>query len=200
MTATTFTARPRPRLLGLTDPATYRRTLHLLLDLPIGVATFSVAVALVSTSVSLAITLIGLPLLAITLLAGRGMGQLERARARALLDVHVPEPDAAPRGWRRLTDTTGWRSIGYAVVMLPIGVMTSTVAATGWSVAASMFAYPAYAPFLDDSSVTVGSVTFGGWGAQLVTSLIGLALLLMMPSIVRGLARIDAAAVRRLLH
>ena len=63
----------------------------------------------------------------------------------------------------------------------------------------SALLYPVYAPFLDQSSVTVNSLTIGGAGWQIATSLAGAVLLLVMPAVVRGLARLDAAAVRRLL-
>ena len=72
MTATTLGGQ-RLRRLTLADPATYRTTAHLLLDLPIGIATFTIAVTLLSTSAALAITLIGLPLLALTLVAAQWM-------------------------------------------------------------------------------------------------------------------------------
>ena len=45
---TTIAARPRraEHTLGLLDPATYRRSLHLLPDLPLGIVTFTVATTL----------------------------------------------------------------------------------------------------------------------------------------------------------
>lgn len=120
----------------------------------------------------------------------------------------VPQ-DAAPgrrrraagiaAGWRRLADPAGWRAVAYAVAILPLGIFTSTVALTGWTTAVSALLYPVYAPFLDQSSVTVNSLTIGGAGWQIATSLAGAVLLLVMPAVVRGLARLDAAAVRRLL-
>lgn len=199
MSATTVPTQANSRHLALADPATYRRTLHLVLDLPIGVATFTVAVTLVSTGAALAITIVGLPLLAATLLVARCMGRVERTRARSLLGVDVADPPASPRGLRRLSDPAGWRAVGYAVVMLPLGVVTSTVAMTGWATALSALAYPAYAPFLDHSSVSINDVIISGPGWQIATSLTGAVLLLVMPTVVRGLARLDAAAVRRLL-
>lgn len=199
MSTETYASPRRRHWFGLTGKETYKQTLHLLLDLPIGIATFTVAVSLVTTSAALVVTLIGLPLLAASLVAAREMAKLERARARLLLGVDLPEPAAVPSGRRRLTDATGWRAVAYAVVMLPLGVATSTIAVTGWSTAATALVYPAYAPFLDKSSVTVGSTTIGGPGWQVATSVAGAVLLLSMPAIVRGLARLDIAVMRRLL-
>jgi hypothetical protein len=75
---TTIAARPRraEHTLGLLDPATYRRSLHLLLDLPLGIVTFTVATTLLALSAGLAITLVGVPLLMLTLLAARLFGRL----------------------------------------------------------------------------------------------------------------------------
>ena len=200
MTATTV-ATQRFRRLAIADPATYRRTLHLLLDLPIGIATFTVAVTLLSVSAALFITLVGLPLLMATLYSTRWLARFERARAHTLLGVEVPPNDAtaSARGWRRLTDPAAWRAVGYAVVMLPVGIVTSVTAITGWSVALAMFAYPAYQPFADHSSRTVGSANLGAAGWQVATSVTGFALLLVMPTVVRALAALDATVVRRLL-
>src|SRR4051812_11091000 len=131
MTTTTI-ATQRFRPLAIADPATYRMTAHLLLDLPIGIATFTIAVSLVSTSVALAITLIGLPLLAMTLVAAKWMARFERARARSLLGINVTEPaSTSPRWWQRVTDPDGWRAVAYAIVMLPLGIVTSVTVVTG---------------------------------------------------------------------
>jgi hypothetical protein len=199
MTATTITSR-LPRAFSLGDPATYRRTAHLLLDLPRGVALFSVAVSFVATSAAAALTVVGMPLLVITLVGARWVGRLERARARTFLRLSLPEPDLAPRGWRRLTDATAWRAVAYAILMLPVGIATATTALVGWAVGAAMLTFPAYAPFLDESSFEVGSHTFAGPGAWAGTSVCGVVVLLMMPAVLRGLAGVDAVMARRLLR
>lgn len=143
---------------------TIRKTLHLLLDLPVGVVAFT---------------------LAFTPLGVSWIPRVERMRARRLLDVDVS--DAKP----------AWRAVAYSVLMLPLGVTTSTIAITGWATGLSALFYPAYAPFTDKTSVSVGSTTIGGPGWQVATSVAGGMLLLLMPLIVRGLARIDTAMLRR---
>lgn len=199
MTATTLGGQ-RLRRLALADPATYRTTAHLLLDLPIGIATFTIAVTLLSTSAALAITLIGLPLLALTLVAAQWMARFERARIRTLLRAAVPAPAASSaRSWRRLADPAAWRAVAYAIVMLPLGIVTSVTTITGWATGAALFAFPAYKPFLDASSYTVGSHNFGGPGVQVAAALIGAVLLVAMPALQRGLAAMDITVVRRLL-
>ena len=60
MTSSTTTARVRTgHGLGLLDPATYRRTLHLLADLPIGLVTVTLFTTLLAVSAGLALTLMG---------------------------------------------------------------------------------------------------------------------------------------------
>lgn len=145
---------------------TIRRTVHLLLDLPVGIVAFTVA---------------------FTPLGVSWVPRLERMRARALLDVDVSDTKPA------------WRPIVYSLLMLPVGVTTSTIAITGWATGFTALLYPAYAPFLDQTSVTVGATTVGGPGWQVATSVAGALLLLLMPAVVRGLARVDSCMVRRLV-
>jgi len=145
---------------------TIRRTLHLLLDMPIGIVAFTAA-----------FTPVGV----------RWIAPLERRRARTLLGVTDSEPKSA------------WRAAAYSLAMLPVGVTTSTIAMTGWVTGAWALTYPAFAPFLDKTAVTIGSTTVGGPGWQVATSVAGALLLLAMPAVIRGLSRIDAAMVRRLL-
>src|SRR3712207_1283768 len=79
---------------------TLRETVHLLLDLPVGIAGFTVVVTLLATGVSLAITLVGIPVLAAALLLMRAAAGAERARAAALLGVELPAPTARKPGLR----------------------------------------------------------------------------------------------------
>ena len=83
--------------------------------------------------------------------------------------------------------------------MLPLGIVTSVTVVTGWVTAAALVAFPAYKPFLDQSSYTAGSHSFGSAGTQVAATVVGAALLLTMPAIQRVLAAVDGAVVRRLL-
>jgi hypothetical protein len=199
---TTIAARPRraEHTLGLLDPATYRRSLHLLLDLPLGIVSFTVATTLLALSAGLVITLVGVPLLLVTLLAARLFGRLERARARVLLDVDLPEP-AAPHGWRGwLTDAPSWRALGYSLLLFPVGLVTGEVTLIGWSTALAAIAFPAYAWTLADPALHLGRVTIGGAPAMAVSVVLGLLLLAAMPALTRLLAAADSALIRGLLR
>jgi hypothetical protein len=199
---TTIAARSRraDHTLGLLDPATYRRSLHLLLDLPLGIVTFTVATTLLALSAGLAITLVGVPLLMLTLLAARLFGRLERARARVLLKVDLPQP-AAPHGWRAwLADAASWRVLGYALLLFPVGLVTGRLSLIGWSAALAGIAFPAYAWTLADPALHLGGLTIGGAPAMLASVVLGLLLLAAMPALTRLLAAADAALIRGLLR
>ncbi|QNP64708.1 sensor histidine kinase [Streptomyces genisteinicus] len=116
------------------DRRTWKEVAHLLANFPLGVVAFVYAVVTVSVGAGLAVTVVGLPLLAVGLMGARGIGRTERARARALLGVHVDEPSPPEGGggalawiWARVKDPVGWRAVLYSVIRLPWGVLTFTV-------------------------------------------------------------------------
>ncbi len=127
----------------LVRPYTELRTLkelaYLLAGLPIGIASFTVAVTLIALGVSLAFTLIGLPILVLLGFLGRVFGNVERLRARELLDIDdLPAVGWAGEGerwWRRIwtnaKDPTVWKEQAYALVMLPVGIVTFVAGIVG---------------------------------------------------------------------
>src|SRR4029077_19498759 len=87
---------------------TWKETLYLLLSLPVGIVTFSVLVTGLATGAGLLITLLGIPIIWLTFVLARGLADLERMRARTLLDADVPRlylPDAQG-WWKRLISRT----------------------------------------------------------------------------------------------
>src|SRR3954470_18444260 len=88
----------------LIELGTWTATAHLLVNLALGIAWFTIAVTLFSVSLGLLITLIGIPLLVLTINFGRVVGAVERARMRALFGVELPAfPRPAMTGsfWQR---------------------------------------------------------------------------------------------------
>src|SRR5262245_29581968 len=71
---------------------TWKDTAHLLLNLPIGIATFTIIVTGFALGFSLLITLIGIPILLALIYVSRWMGTFERVRAALLLDAEVARP------------------------------------------------------------------------------------------------------------
>ena len=166
--------RPRPsqRRPGfLTAPfegRVWRESLHLLLNFPIGLVGFAYAVILLSFGFGTVLTFIGLPVLAVALLGCQGLGAMERARARATLDLDLRRGQdawgqdawgqdeygtrSASRrpsrpglmGWIRsvLTSGAAWRSVLYSLLMLPFGVLSFSVTLTLWVAGIGYGSYP----------------------------------------------------------
>lgn len=203
MTTTAHTTAPSTaptRLLGYRDRLTYTGTLHLLADLVLGTTYFTVLATLFALSAGLAITVVGIPLLALTLLLARGIGHLERARIRLLLGTLVPAPrhDSSPF-WRRLTDRADWRACGYGVLLFPIGLIAGGLTLLGWTSAAAALSFPFYAPALRDPALHLGTLQVGGVAADLGSVAVGVALLAVMPQVVRALTGADRRLARALL-
>ncbi|MFI6448640.1 sensor histidine kinase [Kitasatospora sp. NPDC050543] len=124
----------------------WRQVLHLLLNLPIGIAGFVLTIVPLTVGLALSVTVIGLPLLALGLAGCRWLGLLARARTRAAGGSEVAEP--GPLQARRpgiaawaiasLTDALAWRSALYNVLMLPWGIISFTLTlifvVVGWPV------------------------------------------------------------------
>lgn len=186
----------------------WRQTAHLLADLPLGIAWFTIAVTLLSVGGGLAVTIVGLPLLAFSVLAGRWLGAVERGRARALLDDRSTPPlpfrrrgTAIKTMFAALGDATGWKALAYGMIMLPWGIVAFTVVVTVWSIAIGGAAYPLYAWALPNEGFGDNYVLLG-WGRVgyvLLVTMVGWWLLALAPRVVAGLALVDRALVRGLL-
>ncbi len=193
----------------LLSARTWRETVHLLLDLPVGIALFTWAVTMMSLGVGLAITVIGLPLLALTVVSGRWIGVLERWRARVFLDEEVPAPFPLPPttgSWQRirsgLSDRAGWHGLAYGLVMLPWGIITFTVAVTMWSIALGLVTFPLYDWALPDGGFEWGSFRLTGIGlvgAYAGCFAVGLTFLAITPRAIRAMAEGDRRLVRMFL-
>lgn len=215
-------AAPRPGFWRAPfSSVTYREIGHTLLGLPLAITGFVFVVTLFTLGVSLAWTVVGLPVLAALLIAARGLGAVERGRARALLalDVAAPAPRPAARrdGWwpgmlARLSDNGGWKAVAYQAVMFPWRIasfsLSLTTLLTGWTLAL----YPAYhwvfPTYVDWPGYQVYDYTSGGTHHEYYlesapqiagASLLGLVVVFLTPQIVRALTNVDRAAIRGLL-
>ena len=193
-------------LAPIVSPRTWKETVYQLLNLPVGIATFTVMVALISTGFGLAVTLIGIPILLLTIYVGRLIGVVERARVRLLLGVAYrgrPMPDLRGNLWKKflaiIGDGPGWGGIGYGFAMLPWGIFTFVVTIAGWMAAVGGITSPLFgwwqAPEFNGAEVTgVGEVAF------IAACFVGGALLLVaMPWVTRGFANADKWMVRTVL-
>ncbi|MGE0881202.1 MAG: sensor histidine kinase [Acidimicrobiia bacterium] len=191
----------------LLDPLTWKETLHLLLDLPAGIAFFTVAVTLVSVAFAISFLVIGAPAIALTVLSGRLIGAVERERAKLLLDTALPAfaPfDMDGTWWQRfkraIADGAGWRGLGYAFIFFPLAIFNFIVTIVVWSLALSLS--------LSSTFGWIGDIQFGdnyivtGWGRAGVVAgatVLGLVLLALAPRVTRGLAALDRRMIEAFL-
>ncbi|WNI17201.1 sensor histidine kinase [Actinacidiphila sp. ITFR-21] len=146
-----------PARFAMFDAVTWKEIAHLLVNLFTSIVGFVYVVTTLSLGAGLSVTVIGLPLLALGLVGCRGLGRLERARARALLGVRVDEPRPLRPGrmgflpWvvASVKDPVAWRHALYSAIRLPWGVVTFTVTL------ASLFVLWPVLPFLARAMATV---------------------------------------------
>ncbi|MFD0305308.1 sensor histidine kinase [Streptomyces sp. NPDC127119] len=193
-----------------------REFVYLMLSLPLSIFMFTFAVTMMSLGAGLLITFLGVPVLAAGLAGCRGLGALERARARGLLglDVAAPEPlrmrKQSPMGWMGATLKSGasWRHLLYTVIHFPWAVFAFSVAITLWTTGWTLLTYPLWFWVFPMSGGQDGLQLYGDEGHRVyldnpfeitVTALVGLLLTLATPWIVRALTLVDRLLVGGLL-
>jgi signal transduction histidine kinase len=185
----------------IVSPATLKTSLHLLLNLAIGIPSFALMVALVTTTAGL---LIVFPLAVLTggllLFVTRAGGAVERLRYRWLLGVEIvnPHPRRVEGGilhQLRVWFSSGavWREILYMVLLLPLGILTFTVAVVLWALPVALIGAPIEAAIFGDAP--------GGYYWALLTTgaLVGVALLAFIPIAIRALGQLSGAMGKALL-
>ncbi|MFU8852563.1 sensor histidine kinase [Micromonospora sp. SL1-18] len=193
---------------------TWRETLHLLFGAPLS-AVGLLFVGLAAYAVLASVTVVGLVLLAGVVTASRGMGVLERVRARRLLALDLPP--AAPRARRHsgavgrvrnaLADPTGWRCLLHALVAVPVGVVQAYLVGLWWLLSLGTLSYPLWSwlmPLRDGHRAD--EIRIGGWHwypdawpYPLVVCAVGLVGVLLAPWLVAGLANLDRVRLQALL-
>ncbi|MEU2115188.1 sensor domain-containing protein [Streptomyces sp. NPDC016459] len=198
------------------EARTWRALLHVLVGLPLSVCWFALSVAFVSAGAGLLITFLGVPILAGALAMCRGFGAVERARARALLDLDVrtPEPVRGRTGgafsWMgaMLKSGASWRHLLYAVVHMPWAVFSFSVTVAFWSWGWGLFTYPLWRWVFPAYLGQDGIQLYGDGSRDLyldspfevaVTSLVGLLFVLVGPWLLRGFVAVDRLLVSGLL-
>ncbi|MEV6017421.1 MULTISPECIES: sensor domain-containing protein [unclassified Streptomyces] len=189
---------------------------YVLLGLPLGILMFTFAVTMFSLGAGLLITFLGVPVLAAALAGCRGLGSLERARARGLLGVEVAEPEPlrtkghGTMAWigAVLKSGTSWRHLLYAVVQFPWSVFSFVVALNFWVYGWALLTYPLWFWVFPMYGGQDGIQLYGDSTHAIyldnpfeiaVTALVGLLFTMATPWIVRGLTTVDRLMVRGLL-
>ncbi|MFJ9208321.1 putative two-component system sensor kinase [Streptomyces sp. L-9-10] len=206
-----------PALRAPFEGRAWREFGYLLLSMPISTVLFGYAIATIVLGAGLLVTFLGVPVLAVGLAGCRGFGMLERARARALLGLDVPDP-APARGAKSglmswvgavLKSGVSWRHLLYAILHFPWALFAFVVSLTFWTVGWGLFSYPlwhgVFAGHLDQSGIAIYSDSTGeGYFLDspveiAATSVVGLVLVLFSPWLIRALTTVDRLLVTGLL-
>ncbi|MFJ8185873.1 sensor histidine kinase [Streptomyces sp. NPDC096105] len=194
----------------------WRELAYVLLSLPVSILLFTYAVTMVSLGAGLLVTFLGVPVLAAALAGCRGIGSVERARARGLLglDVGEPEPLRLERqgfmGWvgAVLKSGASWRALLYSVLQLPWAVLSFAVTVTFWTLGWSLLTYPLWFWVFPMHAGQGGIQLYGDEQHAIyldnpfeiaVTAGVGLLFTLATPWIVRALTMVDRLMVHGLL-
>ena len=185
-----------------------RDSLYLITGLPMGILTFTVAVTGWSLGLGLLITLLGFPVLLLTALALRGLSHVERARARLVVDEPLVARYAQPPDsgiWARcksvFSDAQNWRDLGWAMLLLPVGIAGFTIAVTAIGTVLGLIFAPAWTWALWDANDPPDLGLFhitDVWTALAATG-IGIAAAPLGLALVRGSAEASGALARALL-
>ncbi|WP_240803731.1 sensor histidine kinase [Streptomyces sp. A0592] len=195
---------------------TWREFAYLLVGLPLSTLYFSLAIAGVSLGAGLLVTFVGVPVLAGVLAMCRGFGRVERARVRALLGAGVIEP--APIRAKKsgalaamgavLKSGSAWRHVLYSVIHFPWAVFGFCLALTFWAAGWAYLLYPlwfwVFPAYTDQPGLQLfqnGDYSFylDSPAEIALTCLVGLALTLATPWLIRALTTVDRVMVGGLL-
>ncbi|KUM89112.1 MULTISPECIES: sensor histidine kinase [Streptomyces] len=195
---------------------TWREFGYVLLSLPISVLMFTYAVTMISLGAGLLVTFLGIPVFAAGLAGCRGLGALERARARGLLGLEVGDPE--PLRMRKsgfmawigavLKSGTSWRTLLYSVLHLPWALFSFVVSVNFWVYGWALLTYPLWFWVFPAYVGQDGLQLYGDQTHHIyldnpfeigVTALVGLLFTLATPWIVRALTTVDRVMVHGLL-
>jgi signal transduction histidine kinase len=179
-----------------------------LLDIFVGICTFTTVIVLAALSVGLLITFpLAIPFIWLLFVSARLLASVERSRFAALLDVRLDDPIGpltAESRWGRLVERVRsgarWREILYHLLLLPVGVLTTFVAISVWCGSAALIVLPLYVSHLPGGTAKFGLFEVGPGAGAAGASLAGIAgLVLLAPWATVALAGVDVAIGRRLL-
>jgi signal transduction histidine kinase len=191
-----------------TTARTWRALSYATLDLPIGVVTFTVTLVLLVLGASLLVTfLLALPVIWLFFVCARGLGDLERSRANALLGTTLvmPHPPLQPGSWfnrlmQRVRTPSRWREVGYLLARLPVGVLAFVGTVLLWSGSLALIALPFYVDALPGHTAEFGLFDVGTGLSAVLAAAVGVAgLALAAPWATLGFASLDRRLAENLL-
>lgn len=194
-------SRPNPPVLG--------SLAYLVMNLPIGIASFVFVVTSLSVGVGTAIIWVGVGILAVAMLIWRGAAGLERLRVHTMLGTYVATPyrpmpaDGKKRWSTRLKDPATWKEMTYFLLLLPIGIAEFTMMVVLWSASLWFSLMPVYYTwFPGDWRAEVLGEPFpnvDSWFETLPWAGLGVLLLAMTIVLTKGLGTLHASYARAML-
>jgi hypothetical protein len=199
----------RPGFFGvLKDFRAYTSLLYLLISIGTGIFFFTWAVTGISLSLGLLVLIIGIPIAIAFLGSVRLLALSEGRLVEAMLGVRMPRrqpPEEGARGWKArilamLQEGRTWSSLGYLLLMLPLGITYFTIMVTMLSLSLALLATPVV-------HFVFHEVTFDGWDwglahantVAVVWGVLGIFAVPLTLHIARGLGRIQGRLARHML-
>lgn len=191
--------RPNPPLLGALA--------YLVMNLPIGIASFVFVVTTMAVGVGTIVIWVGLAVLAVAALGMRGMATLERLRVRTMLGTYVASPyrrtSEKSRWLSRIKDPATWKDMVYLVLMLPVGIAEFTIMVTLWSVSLYLTLLPLYWHWVPDDWQMVmwdhHVFNVDSWLGTLPFAGLGMLVLALTVIVTKGLGTLHAVYARAML-
>jgi signal transduction histidine kinase len=194
----------------------WRELLYAVAGVPLGVSGFALTVGFLGAATVLTIslfgTVVGLVLVMIGLRVARLASAAQRALAWRLLGERVPQlpPHRPARGVlgrvdARLRDGPGWRAVTAAILGLPSAV-AKYIAVLWWAYGVFSVTSPVWWLMFRNhpagthlSPVHVGGLAVGTWPGTWLAAVLGGAILLVAPWLVRGIVVTELSLLRRIL-
>jgi signal transduction histidine kinase len=194
----------------------WRELLYAVVGVPLGVAGFALTVAFLGPATVLTIsvigTVLGLVLFVTGLRVARLVSAVQRALAESLLAARLPQLPPHPpahgvlaRVDVRLRDGAGWRAVAAAILGLPMAV-AKCIAVLWWAYGVFSVTSPVWWLMFRNhpagthlSPVRFGSLAVDTWPGTWLAAVIGAAILLAAPWLVRAVVVADLLLLRRIL-
>jgi signal transduction histidine kinase len=180
---------------------------YVALGLFFGVLTFTLTITGLALSIGLLPAfLLGLPVLVATVYVVHGLAVMERRRAGLFLDVellpramsHRAGQSWLRRSFARTVSPEFWKEATYGLLLLPLGVLSGSLALSFWAVAVAGLLLPLYAGRLPGNEV----ITWLHWpdGLEIAAGFaVGLVFVLLARVLTTGLAAAHVALASALL-
>ncbi|UDY36458.1 sensor histidine kinase [Dermatobacter hominis] len=181
---------------------------HLCLDLVIATIGFTFVVTMASTAGSLIVLFPAAIVVAwLGMLGTHAYAVAERSRFAALLGttLHDPNPKAQGRNWWyrfiwRFRTASRWKELGYALLHLPLAVLTTTTATTLWAGGVVLLLLPLIVGQFASGAAEFGLFEIGSGPGVGLLSVLGLVVVgIVAPWATTWLAELDRAVGRLLL-